>query len=367
MRPDPYNPAVNLDDYIALQTMEFGSDTVTYASGAASSPSKPRVSFELPKVGIAHRILLDCEAAYDLTIGAGAAAVQSEGRGPWSLIERITLTVNGGATWANISGFGLYLMNAKDQGQFPQDAPGTVYTTAPTDIASTLFNYPVAADGTAKFGLEIPVSLPPDYFGMLLLHNDQTTVVLTITPGTLDDYAALTAGAVATLSLTITAVLEYIDVPSDPAIFMSYFVPVMQWAHWYDEEEQVIAAQGAQSNFVKLDNHDLLLTIAHAVILNGVLNTDNIDSVRLQLNRNVDKFSHPMAVQLRRQRDEMGKDLPAVIYNLYQDRNLRNTIDADAYTELRSFLAISGAVLGTSPRIITVTEKLVDLGPVNVS
>lgn len=360
---DPIEPQVDINDYIRLQTQRIGSDTVTWASGTNTPASKPRSSFVLPKVGIAARILLDFEGTYDLTIGAGTAAIAADGRGPWQIVDRLQLSVNGAAAWYNVSGFGSYLLNAlEEEHAFPQDVPGTAYTTAPRDVASDVFEYPVAADGTARFGIEIPLILRPDNpLGMLLLQNDQTTVSLDVVWGALDAYAALAGGAVATLSTTVTATLEYFDVPPREA-FMSFFVPMLRWGHWFNEDSQTIAAQGRDSNIVTLDNHDTYLKVIHTLILNGTVNTDNVDDVRLVLNRNTFLYDHPARTQFRRQRRQQSKDLPALVWNLFARGRLRDALHADLYTDVRSVIDVSGATLGTNPRIITTTEKLIDLG-----
>lgn len=365
---DPIEPQIDINDYIRLQTQRIGSDTVTHASGTASVPSKPRSTFVLPKVGIASRILLDFVATYDYTAGGGSGAVAADGRGPFQLVDRIQLSVNGSAVWYNVSGFGTYILNAMEQPQaFPVDAPGTAYTTAPTDVYSTLFNYPVNADGDIVFGLEVPLILRPDNpLGMLLLQNDQTTVQLDIVWGNLNAVVALAGGASATLSTTVTAILEYFDIPERSA-FMSFFVPMLRWGHWYNEEQQSIVAQGRDANVYQADNHDTYLKIIHALILNAVLDTDHVTDVRLVLNRNAFLFDHTNRAHLRQQRYKIGKDLPVFAWNLFASGNLRDALHADMYTDIRSVIDISGATLGTNPRIITTTEKLVDLGlPGNV-
>lgn len=365
--PDPLNPAVDVNDYLRAQTQRIGSDTVTWASGAASAPSKARSRFVLPKVGLASRLFIEIDGgsatAYDLTIGAGAAAVAARGDGPFGIIDGITIRVNGGSGWYDVSGFGTYLVNAvDDDAAFPQDAPGTVYTTAPTDVASRMFDYPAAADGRPRFGLEVPFCLgPSNPLGMILLQNDQTTVELEIRWNSLDRYAALTAGAVATLTLTADVVLEYFDIPPRDA-FLAYFLPLLRWAHWWREERQDVTAVGRDANIVTLDNHDTYLRVIHSAVLNSVLNTDAIEAVRFVLNRQTYLYDHGATHQLRRQRRAVGKDLPAYVWDFFATGTLRDVIHADAYTDIRSVLDVAaGTTIGTA-FILTATEKLVDLG-----
>lgn len=361
---DPINPQVDVNDYLRTQTLRVGAATVTWASGAASAPSVARSTFTLPKVGILSRLYLDFDgaaaAAFDLTIGAGASAVAADGRGPWQLVDGIAVRVNGGSGWYDMSGFGTMIVNAiEDADAFPITSPGQVYTTAPTDVDSTQYNYPVV-DGRPRFGLEVPFCLgPSNPLGMLLLQNDLTTVQLEVRWGSLDAYAALTAGAVATLTMTVNVIAEIFDIPPADA-FGAFFRPMLRWGHWWREERQDVTAAGRGANIVSLDNHDTYLRIIHTLLRNSVLNTDNITDVRVVLNRSHTLFDHDDATQFRRQRRNVGKDVPVILHDFFGTGTLRDVIHADAYTDIRSELDLD-TVAGTS-WVLTATEKLVDLG-----
>lgn len=367
MYPDPINPAVDVNDYLRLQTQRVGSATVTWASGSDSAPSVPSSRFELPSVGILNRLFLDIDGgsatAFDLTIGAGASAVAADGQGPFGIIDGFSLRVNGSSGWYDVSAFGTYILNAAENASaFPQDAIGTIYTTAPTDIASTLFTYPVV-DGRPRFGLEIPVTVSAtNPLGMLLLQNDQTTVELIVRWASLSNYAALTAGAVATLTLTLSVVAEYFDVPPRDA-FVAFFLPLLRWGHWWSEIRQDIASSGRDANIVSLDNHDTYLRVIHTVILNSITNTDAIEALRFILNRQTYLYDHDDATHLRRQRTATGgKDLPAYIWDFFATGTMRDAIHADAYTDIRSVLDVAAGTTIGAAFINTASEKLVDLG-----
>lgn len=361
---DPIQPQVDVNDYLRAQTQRVGAKTVTWASGTASAPSESRSRFTLPKVGLASRIYVDIaggsSTAFDLTVGAGSSAVAADGLGPWGVIDGFTIRVNGGSGWYDVSGFGTFLVNSiESEDAYRQDAPGTVYTTAPTDIASTLYDYPTT-DGNPRFGFDIPFCLgPSNPLGMILLQNDQTTVELEIRWNTLDKYAALAGGAVATLSLTATVVLEYFDIPPRDA-FLAFFLPMLRWAHWWREERQDVTASGRDANIVTLDNHDTYLRVVHYLLRNSILNTDNITDLRFVLNRQHTLYDHDDATHLRRQRMAIGKDLPAFVWDFFATGTLRDVIHADAYTDIRSVLDVD-SVTGTC-FLKTITEKLVDLG-----
>lgn len=361
---DPIAPVVDVNDYLRTQTMRVDSATVTWASGSASAPSTPRSRFTLPKVGLLSRLYLDIDGAsataFDLTIGAGASAVAADGRGPFQIVDGVTVRINGGSGWFDVSGFGTYIVNMiEDADAFIDNPPGVAYTTAPTDVASTLYAYPVV-DGRPRFGLEVPFCLgPSNPLGMLLLQNDLTTVEVEVRWGSLDAYAALTAGAVATLTLTATLIAEVFDIPPADA-FGAFFRPMLRWGHWWREERQDVASSGRGANVVSLDNHDTYLRVVHTFIRNSILNTDNITDLRFVLNRNHTLFDHDDATHLRRQRAAAGKDLPVYAHDFFRTGTMRDVIHADAYTDIRSELDVD-SVTGTC-YLLTATEKLVDLG-----
>lgn len=368
MYPDPIEPAITISDYLRVQTMEVATEVVTWASGQATPPSRPRLRFPLPPVGLCSRIYIDVDGgsatAFDFTAGGGTGTVAADGQGPWGIVEGIEVRVNGGAGFYDVSGFGTYLLNAAEEPHaFPQDAPGTVYTTAPTDVASRIFDYPVAADGRPRFGFEVPFSLSPGQpLGMVLLGNDQTNVELGLRLGALDRYAVLAGGASATLSLSFTVTMEYFDVPERGA-FDAYARPMLQWAHWNVENRQDITSTGPAANIVKLDNHDSILQVIHVPIIDSKVNTDAVDRLAFVLNRTTQLESHKASTHLRRQRRALGKDLPAFVWHFFSTRTLRDAIRADSYTEIRSQLdLVAGTALGTGAHIKTIEKKLVDLG-----
>lgn len=366
--PDPITPAINVEDFLRLQSMEAGADTVTWVSGTDSSPSKRVSRIRLPQIGLLSRIYIDIDGgsatAYDFTAGGGTGAVAARGDGPYGIVKNLALRINGGAGFYNVSGFGSYLLQAaEDATSLPRtQGAGPAYTTAPTDVENAIFTYAPTADERPQFGLEIPLSLTPgNPLGMLLAGNDQTTIDLEIEWDTLSKYAVLAGGASATLTLTATVFIEYFDVPNRAA-FDGYIRPMLQWAHWNNEEQQTITAQGAGVNYVTLDNHDNVLQVMHTVEANSVINTDNVDRLKFLLNRTHTLHDLNKRTFLRQQRRSLGKDLPAFFWTFWDTRTLRDAIRADSYTDIRSQLDISGATISGTSRILTATKKLIDLG-----
>lgn len=366
--PDPINPEINVSDFLRLQSMEAGADTVTWASGTASSPSKRLSRIRLPQIGLLSRIYVDIDGgsstAYDFTAGGGSGAVPARGDGPYGIIDNLALKINGGAGFYNVSGFGSYLLLAAEDAFNPKAlANGTAYGTANINVTDAVFKYDPTQDHRPQFGLEIPLSLTPgNPLGMILAGNDQTTIDLEITWGTLDKFALLSGGASATLTLTATVFIEYFDVPNRAA-FDGYVRPMLQWAHWNNEEQQTITAQGAGVNYVTLDNHDNVLQVMHTVETNSALDTDHVDRLKFILNRAHVLHDLNKRAFLRMQRRSLGgKDLPALFWTFWDTRTLRDAIRADAYTDIRSQIDISGATISGTSRILTATKKLIDLG-----
>jgi hypothetical protein len=363
--PDPIAPQVDVNDYLRTQTIRVGSDTVTWASGTASAPSDARSRFVLPKVGLLSRLFLDFDggsaAAFDFTAGGGTGAVAADGRGPWQLVDGITVNVNGGSGWFDMSGFGTYIVNSIEDADANLITPGgQAYTTAPTDIASTLYTYDPTADSRPRFGLEVPFALgPSNPLGMLLLQNDLTTVEVLVRWGTLAAFSTLAGGASATLTMTVTLIAEIFDIPPADA-WAAFFRPLLRWGHWWREERQDVTSSGRDANVVTLDNHDTYLRWFHTFIRNSILNTDNVTDLRFVLNRNLTQFDHDDATHFRRQRKAIDKDVPVILWDLFGTGTLRDVIRADAYTDIRSVVDID-SVTGTC-YLLTATEKLVDLG-----
>lgn len=360
---DPIDPQVNLSDFLHIQTLELNAQTVAYASGTATAPNPRQLRWVLPPVGLLSRVYLDVDGgsstAFDFTAGGGTGT--AVGRGPWSIIENLSIRINGGVAIFDVSGFGTFLLEAAEE---PASLPatqgaGAVYTTAPLDVENTIYNYPATADGRPRFGFSIPLSLTPgNPLGMILAGNDQTTIELVATFAALSEYSTLAGGASATLTLTATPNVEFFAVP-EPGAFAQYVRPVLGWAHQNRETRQNITATGAQE--ISLDNHDTILQLIHTVTLNSVLNTDAIERLRFVLNRTEYRFDHGLATHLRKQRRAIGKDLPAFVWTFFQTRTLRDAIRADSFTDIRSILTVaSGTTIGTA-YVDTCERKLIQL------
>lgn len=363
--PDPIEPAVTLADFLSMQTMDLETRTVTWASGTDTAPSSRTVRWTIPPVGLLSRISIDVDGGsstgYDFTAGGGTGAVEASGRGPYSIVENVSLKINGGVAVVDVSGFAAMLIEAAEAvDSLPQtQGVGTVYTTAPRDIESTIYNYDPTQDHRPRWGISVPLSLTPgNPLGMILAGNDQTSIELVLTLGTLSKYAVLAGGGTAVLSLSFTPNVELFAVP-EPGAYGQYVVPMLGWAHVNREWSQEVVATGV--NPVTLDNHDNILQVIHTPILNSVLNTDAIERAQFVLNRSDYRFDERLASHVRRQRRAFGKDIPAIAWTFFTTKTLRDAIRADSYTDIRSLLTIaSGTTIGTA-FIHTAERRLVQL------
>ncbi|MCC7134051.1 MAG: hypothetical protein IT352_15445 [Gemmatimonadales bacterium] len=365
--PDPIEPQLTVADFLHLQTMEIDGKAVTWAAGGTDTAAGQRqLRWQLPKVGLLSRIWIDVDGltatGYDFTAGGGTGAVAADGMGPFGLVENIELRVNGSVALFNVSGFGAYLLEAAEA---PEALPGvssvgTIYTTAPTDIESTIFSYDPTQDHRPRWGISVPLSLAPGQpLGMVLAGNDQTSLELVLTLASLSKFAALAGGGTAGLGLTFTPTLELFAVP-EPVAFAQFVRPLLDWAHVCRETQQDIVATGDQR--VTLDNHDNILQVLHTVKLNGALNVDSLTAGQFVLNMTDKRYEHGVATQLRRQRRAFQKDIPAWVWSFFTTGTLRDAIRADSYTDIRSILTVaSGATLGTAPFIRTAERRLVQL------
>lgn len=364
--PDPIEPNVNVSDFLHLQTIELNGQTATWASGVATAPSARQLRWELPPIGLLSRVWIDVDGgsatAYDFTAGGGTGAVAARGDGPYGIVDNITVRVNGGVALFDVSGFGAMLLEAAEAIEaLPQtQGVGKVYTTAPTDIESTILTYDPTADMRPRWGISIPFSITPgNPLGMILAGNDQTSIELILTLTSLDRFAVLAGGtAAATLTLTFVPTVELFAVPS-PDAYGAYVRPLLDWAHVMRETRSDITSTG--ESWVTLDNHDNILQVIHTVILNGVINTDALDRGRFVLNRSDYRYDDRAATHWRRQRRAMGKDIPAWAWTFFSTKTMRDAIRADSYTDIRSGITVAaGTTLGVA-FVNTLERRLVQL------
>jgi hypothetical protein len=359
--PDPIAPQTDVNDYLRAQTLRVGTDFVSWAS-AVAQPSKARSRFTLPKVGLLSRLYLGVTVTGTGATSTGTITPAADGRAPHGLVAGLSLRVNGGSSWYDVSGYGTYLVNAAEDAQaLPAIAPDTGRGTAYLDATAAVYSYlENPDDGPTTFGLEVPLCLSASNpLGMLLLQNDLTNVELEVRWSDATAFAAVTGAATFTIAADVALVAEIFDIPPADA-FAAFFRPMLRWGHWHREERQDVVSTGRGANVVGLDNHDTYLKILHTYMASGMVIGNAVDALRFVLNRSTYLFDHDAATHRRRQRRAMGKDLAAWVWDFFATGTLRDAIHADAYTDIRSELDITSAPAGSY--LLTAAEKLVDLG-----
>lgn len=321
-----------------------------------------RLYFELPKVGLLSKLLLTFQGTLTVTAGSGACTVSP--KGPWNLIKRIRIVANSGAAIYDVSGYGTYVIN---QLQRYAHSPGT--SLVDRGIGTECFNHPTAT-GTLVFGLEIPVCTnDADGIGLLLLQNSATQLVLEVEFNSTADAVGfdapykLTVDAAAALSATKVGVLmEYFNVPRKQEDY-----PPLNVVHQWLEQQDSIASVGAFTKSMLRGN--TYMRLLHYVTLNGLLNTADVEKLRILYNQSEVPYTISKLPQLLLQRSRYGFDLPkgTFLHDWYYSKGLvglgdsRDFINSANVTEFQTELTIaSGATLGTGNNFVnTISEQLI--------
>lgn len=178
-------------------------------AGAASS----RVSFDLPKVRLGQKLFIEFSATLTATHASNSTYTPAA-FAPWTLIDRIKITLNNGWNPVDLSGKGLYIHNL-------MNSDVTRMTRATSAGRGRVVQPVVASSGgtgnAIRFLAEIPFMMNErDVIGLLMLQNQQTLATVNI------DIAAATALADATAAYTyalsdivITPMIVTLSMPAE--------------------------------------------------------------------------------------------------------------------------------------------------------
>jgi hypothetical protein len=169
------------------------------------------IQFQLPKVRLLSRIMLEIEATATLT--STAATIALSAYSPFNILRRVALDLNNGFSPVILAGQDLYLYDKMNMNS-------NVYDISTNVKANTYVENTAAAggrDNKIRFNLNIPVTLNNrDGVGFLLLQNDESVVTLTVDVDRLANAYTLNAGngdAVTFKDLKITPMLETFSIP----------------------------------------------------------------------------------------------------------------------------------------------------------
>lgn len=332
--------------------------TLTYASGG-------RAVLQMPRTGLLSRLYLHFSGT--LTTVDGTGSLTLSGKGPWNLFNRVRFVANQGTSIFDTDGFAAHLLDVTSAGKMyePDDSNRSVA------VSADIYRAGVTADTTNAWDFNLCINLTPndrDMMGLVLLQTDQMAAELQIefnaAGGATFDYpVVLTNDATATLTGTVTVYAETFSLPATAAD-----QPDITTLYQQLQRTDPVSAVG--ENRVNLLRANIYKGITHVVELNGALNSDSVERLRLQYNNADTPYDFNKQVIQAIQRRRYGRDLPAGVFKhdfYYQGvpgyGGARDLLSAAAVAELSSLVDIaSGATLGSgNNKIHTITEQFVKL------
>jgi hypothetical protein len=363
-------------DFLRLFRMDVGTDQVTYDATVGQTPSKRTIGFDLPRVGLASRVLISFEANFTAVEAGNNGQPAKSGLAPYSAAQRLQVKIGGSGSLIDVTGVGAHLMSECD-GSVASSAFQAQPWPTPDDPAYDVQHRVYAWDeattpprvtGVARWGYVLPFSLHYGQpLGMILLGTDRTLARVEVTMADLSAWVAgagFAVPAASKVTITVRVAYEFFEVPTESA-YATYVQPLLRYAHRITEDRQDIVAVGPNANIVQLLPYDAILQIAQYFILDGKLNVAAIDGARLRLNRSVVRDELVAPVMWREQREQLGRDVPALVWHYFERASLRSAIRAGDYTDLRTELDIAtGTTIAAGDFVSTITRKIVDLGAV---
>lgn len=294
------------------------------------------IALTMPSIGMLTRLYL----VFDGTLTFSSAGTYAN-YGIWGLIKRVKLQLNNAAQdLVDVSGFGLYLLNATSR------KVNKVDDTAGLD--TNLYAAPTTT-GTGRFVLEVPVNQSEGMnfeAGMINLQAPEVQCTLNLT---------FTAAPTTDIATNITAVTgnvavyaKFFEVP-DPTRVM--IPPVV--LHKIVEQQQPISTVG-----------DIIYTIPRAgkmskliqiLNLNGA-RSDSYDGVKLRLQQSDTVDDREKLLVKMEHRLKYGTTLPTGVivsdwsqgYAICEEGDARDWFDTERVTTTEAVVTVSsGATLGS--------------------
>lgn len=327
------------------------------------------VTKDLPKVGLAARVLLLVKGTIKVVHATEATITKAE-KGPFNLIERLTLKVNSGVDIVDASGFGLLKFNLMKR-------LASALDSIVTDDDAFVFEAAAAASGAGgavndvQFMLEIPIAINErDALGLLLLQNPQSLFTLGIkwADATADGvlYTSLTGFTLSEAAFTAYPLVEFYSVPARREDY-----PDLSLVHQILEDR--INIQGVGETFYTIQRGNIYVSILDYISLNGALAAAaDIEQFRLRYNASEAPYEIRGDVLRAIQRQRYGRFLGKGVYALdwmFQGcpglGNSRDWIDSGKVTEFEQIVKVaSTATLGSNNNFLNVVrEQLVPLAP----
>lgn len=331
---------------------------VDYAAGG-------RVSIPFPRTGLLSRIFLHVNG--NLVTVDGSGTINLSGKGPWNLLHRVKFVANQGTSIFDVDGFAAHLLDVTSAGKMyePDDSQRAAA------VSADIYRAGVAVDTTNPWDFNVTLNLTPnerDMAGLILLQTDQMAAELQIefnaaSGPTIDTPVILTNDATAVFTGTVEVYAETFSIPSLAA-------DQPDISTLFQQLQTTVPISTLGENRIKLLRANTYKGITHVVTINGELNSDAVERLRIQYNASETPYDLNRRTQQHVQRRRYGRDLPAGVYKhdlFYQGvpgyGGLRDLISGASVAELDSIIDIAaGTTLGSgNNRIDTITEQFVRL------
>lgn len=327
-----------------------GVNPIVYAANGGGS-------LPLDKVGMLNRIILQFRGTITLS-GAGSGTISD--KGPWNLLSRLKVNVNGAAlTLWDTTGYGAYVQNALISQSYRPDAAGAGNTVpdamihaAPTASGANTWLLtwilPIAANQGTNFET-----------GLINLQSPEVTVTVEPTFGALTDPNSLVTATTGNLHVWY----EYYEIP-DPRL--ADLPPVL--AVRTIEDNQPI--NGTGDNIYTVPRGGNLMSLAHILTLNGARNHASADNWRIAFNKATTVYNLETQIMRLRNREFSGLDAPTGVVNwdffhATQDMTAgdnRDLIDTEELATLESIVAVSsGATLGSNNNSLQTVRRILQV------
>lgn len=318
----------------------------TYASGQ-------RFSIELPRTGYACSLFIKAALTQTLS-GAGALAV----RGPWDILQRITLNTNLNATTViDVSGYGGFLSGINEFGSRPDRAgvgdttPNSLYYLAPVasgaNVWVLVWNLPIAANNGSNFDT-----------GLLGLQAGELSARVDITCGQPTDGSTLGTATTGTVEVYYL----YYDY-GDPNI-------VEQPPLVLHRTLEDIAFPSAVGEFIyQIPRAGVLLNLWVDNVFNAAkTQADSIDYFRIRINKALTPYDIPGYLMKYLNRKQLGTELPLGVFfwqffeanGVVNQGDYRDMIDTESVTTTEFVEYINSAVtLGASNNSVRFVRRII--------
>jgi hypothetical protein len=336
------------------------------------TPGGDDITIPLRKLGYTDMLLVRVRGTYALADACTPAFVQL----PHGLVKKFLVEVPGRETPINISGRMLRVLNlrANDFGTFPADAipePRSGYeANALYDTLVDKFDATVNKTNDVALNWIVPFHRSVvDHKGSLPTGAlDQINLVLT--PDTFAEFLTTKNGIgtdVSAISLTVDVTQVIFSAPPADASVIpgstgdGYVIK-------FDETTDVIEQAGTATE-VSIVPKDTLLVIAHAVTVDGVFDSTDVESLYLRVEESyfTDPKGQPADVKTMLDAAINGSPFPEGVFMWDRDRpstGMADWIHTDGISEIKVGVTLaSGTALGTPNKsnIRTARVRLIEL------